>query len=128
MILNFLTNPFANSRIGNRRFAKFIDEHRGRVRAAADLPAGATVALAAVDAAYATFLAAEKTNAVASAVRQGKTVTNDAAIRRCQRFVSQQASLIAGALRAPRYRPARRGHGALPGLLPEGRNGADPRR
>ena len=101
MILSFLTNPFANSRIGNRRFAKFTDEHRGRVRAAAGLPAGVTLALAAVDASYATFLAAEKTNAVASAVREGKTVTNDTAIRRLQRFVSQQAALLAGALRDP---------------------------
>ena len=101
MILPFLTNPYANSRIGNRRFAKFTDEHRGLVRSAVGLPAGVTGALTDVDAKYAAFLTAEKSNAVASAVREGKTVTNDAAIRRLQRFVTQQAELIAGTLRNP---------------------------
>ncbi len=101
MIADFLNNPYANSRLGNRRFGKYINEHLGRVRAALGLPAGVTTALTAADAAYTAFMAAEKTNAIASAARQGKTVTNDSAIRRLQRFVTQQAALIAGQLRNP---------------------------
>jgi hypothetical protein len=103
MIENLLSNAFANSRAGNRRFGKYADEYRGRVRAALPgLPAATVgVRLTAVDAAYDAFMAAEKTNAVASAVRQGKTVTNDSAIRRFQRFITQQAKLIGGQLDDP---------------------------
>ncbi len=101
MIAVFLNNPFANSRLGNRRFGKYADEHRGRVQAADGLPPAVTTALSGVDTAYADFMSSEKTNAVASAVRQGKTVTNDSAIRRLQRYASQQAKIIAGQLSDP---------------------------
>jgi hypothetical protein len=101
MIAVFLNNPYANSRLGNRRFGKYADEHRGRVRAATDLPATVMAPLDDVDKAYGTFMTSEKTHAIASAVRQGKTVTNDSAIRRLQRYVTQQAAIIAGQLRDP---------------------------
>lgn len=101
MITFFLGNPYAKSRLGNRRFGKYADEFRGLVRAA-DLPAATVgVKLAGLDEAYEAFMGSVKVGAVASAVRQGKTVTNDSAIRRLQRTITQQAKLIAGQLDDP---------------------------
>lgn len=98
----FLSNPYAKSKLGNRRYGKYADEFRGRV-AAADFPADSLVGLRllGLTTAYGAFMTSVKVGAVASAVRQGKTVTNDSAIRRLQRTISQQAKLISGQLDEP---------------------------
>lgn len=102
MISKLLSNPYAKSELGNRRFGKYGIEMIGRVKAA-DFPADSWVGLrlASCEASYQAFIGSVKVGAVASAVRQGTTVTNDSAIRRLQRTISQQAKLISGQLADP---------------------------
>lgn len=102
MITRFLSNPYAKSKLGNRRYGKYANEYLSRV-AAADFPADSLVGLRllGLKTAYGAFIGSVKVGAVASAVRQGKTITNDSAIRRLQRTISQQAKLIAGQLADP---------------------------
>ncbi len=94
MIENHLSNPFANSDLGNGRFGKYADEHLGRLIAAA-LP-GAVFAerVSATQTALTTFTTGRKAGAVASAAREGKTVTLEKAIARLQRFVSVQGPVL----------------------------------
>lgn len=95
MIENHLFNPFANTDLGNGRFGKYADEHLARLLAAA-LPGVVFVErISATQAALTAFITGRKAGAVASAVREGKTVTLEQAIRRLQRFVSVQAPVLA---------------------------------
>jgi hypothetical protein len=97
MIKNHLFNPFSNSKLGNGRYGKYAAEHLARVQAAG-LPAAVFgPRIAATTAALEAFTAGRKAGAVASAGREGKTVTFDQAIRRLQKYVSLQATVL-GAL------------------------------
>ncbi len=95
MIENHLSNPFANTELSNGRFGKYADEHLARLLAAQLPDALFGPRLAATQAALTAFTSGRKANAVASAAREGKTVTLDKAIQRLQKFVSIQAPVLA---------------------------------
>jgi hypothetical protein len=97
MIEFHLSNPFAASRLSNGRYGKYAAEHLSRVQAAGLPDAVFGPRITATTAALEAFMAGRKAGAVASAGREGKTVTLDQAIRRLQKYVSLQAKVL-GAL------------------------------
>ena len=98
MIEPFLTNTFRNSVLGAKRFLKYSDVHVERLRAALpNLPAAMADRVAATDEAIAGYRQAVQGGAQTGATRKGLTLDNDAAIKKFQRYVGQQAKII-GAL------------------------------
>ncbi|WP_046242493.1 hypothetical protein [Hymenobacter terrenus] len=97
MIENFLSNPFRNLVLGQKRTLKYADVHLERLQARlSELPvAPFTDRAAATRAAVASYREHVQTGAAQDADRQSKTLTNDEAIARFQRFVSQQAKVLA---------------------------------
>ncbi|MDO7877713.1 hypothetical protein Q5H93_23455 [Hymenobacter sp. ASUV-10] len=96
MIEPFLTNPFRNSVLGAKRFLKYSDVHVERLRAALPgLPDLFKARVAATDEAIADYRLAVQGGAQQGAKRKGETLDNDAAIKKFQRYVGQQAKIIA---------------------------------
>ena len=99
MIEFFLRNPFRATPLGAKRFLKYADVHAERLRAALpDLPATPFAErVAATDAAIAGFREQVRGGAQQGAKRESQTLGNDAAVRKFQKFVGQQARVL-GAL------------------------------
>ena len=97
MIEFFLRNPFRATLLGAKRFLKYADVHAERLRAALPgLPAAPfTAQLAATDAAIAAYRQQVQGGAQQGAKRLGQTTTNDQATRRFQKYVGQQAKILA---------------------------------
>ena len=96
MIELFLRNPFRNTELGAKRYLKYADVHAERLRAALPGLPGAvfTPRLAALDGAIAGYRTQVKGGATTGAKRKGQTLDNDAAIRKFQRYASQQAAVL----------------------------------
>lgn len=97
MIENFLSNPFRNLVLGQKRTLKYADVHLERLQARlSELPAAPFADRAtATAAAVAGYRQHVQTGAAQGAARQGKTLTNDEAIAKFKRFVGQQAKVLA---------------------------------
>ncbi|RTQ50067.1 hypothetical protein EJV47_10525 [Hymenobacter gummosus] len=93
MISHFLTNPFANSVLGHRRFAQYAQTHLERLRA----KDAADVLLEPTETALKALQAAVKTNATSKAKGGSKRLSNDEAKAKLQKFIARKSGVIADA-------------------------------
>jgi hypothetical protein len=91
MITNFLTNPFANSPISQKRFAQYAQVHLERLRA----KDAQDVLIAPTETALKALQAAVNLNAASKAKGKGKRLSNDAAQTKLQRFLARKSGVIA---------------------------------